>query len=200
MTEILISLTDFVDFVLKTGKPKLTKVKEIKKRDKYNPARDYWKKLRDGIKLYHKNKKCREDLDQLLEGISNKKESNYTHAVESYKAFLGRKEIKWFEPPYAEWKSQSLLIRLNPELGLEINGKKYIIKLYFKDDPISQSKVDSILTLLKSTIQPEGSDYSFAILDIQKNKLYTDDKLDCAKLLPLLNGEANSFETIWKSI
>lgn len=44
-----IGLTDFVDFALKAGPTQLTKVRELKMRPDYDPARDYWKRLRDWI-------------------------------------------------------------------------------------------------------------------------------------------------------
>lgn len=37
-----ISMTDFVEFVLLSGRPRQTKVKEIKKRSDYDRALDYW--------------------------------------------------------------------------------------------------------------------------------------------------------------
>ena len=42
-----ISLTDFVDFVIKAGSPKLTKVRELVNRGGYSPAFDFWKTLRE---------------------------------------------------------------------------------------------------------------------------------------------------------
>lgn len=49
-----ISLTDFVDFVIKMGTPKLTKVKAVKNREEYEPAKDYWRQLRKGLQSFHK--------------------------------------------------------------------------------------------------------------------------------------------------
>ena len=49
MSKIKISLTDFVDFVSKSGTSKLTKVKQIKGRRSYHPAFDFWKLMRDEI-------------------------------------------------------------------------------------------------------------------------------------------------------
>ena len=51
-----ISLTDFVDFVIKAGSPKLTKVRELFNRGEYSPAFDYWKQLRDHIADTHQGK------------------------------------------------------------------------------------------------------------------------------------------------
>lgn len=48
-TKIEISLTDFVDFVCKSGTAKLTKVRQIKERDDYSPKTDFYKALREGV-------------------------------------------------------------------------------------------------------------------------------------------------------
>ncbi len=61
-----ISLTDFVDFVIKAGPPKLTKVREIKTRVEYSPKLDFWKILRDGIRDFHRT-------GQPLEGLLTSK-------------------------------------------------------------------------------------------------------------------------------
>ena len=41
-----ISLTDFVGFVIKSGPPKLTHVRSVKGRPAYDPAFDFWWKVR----------------------------------------------------------------------------------------------------------------------------------------------------------
>jgi hypothetical protein len=44
---IRVSLTDFVDIVSKSGTPKATKVAQVKKRGRYEPAVDFYKPLRE---------------------------------------------------------------------------------------------------------------------------------------------------------
>jgi len=58
-----ISLTKFVDFVIKSGTPKMTQVRAIKKRrvDGYDPSHDYYRKLRDGIVELHQQGRLAED-------------------------------------------------------------------------------------------------------------------------------------------
>lgn len=198
---IEISLTDFIEFIIKSGTPKLTLVKQIKNRPDYHPTLDYWKSLRDNLEDFHKEDKDKKELDKIVHSITDKsKVKNYSELIGAYKGFLGRKKIEWFEPPHKQWKNNDLLIRLNPELGLNINGNKYVIKLYFKSESITRSRVDLILTLLKKELHSKDSDFNIALLDIRSKKLYTDDKIDEDLLVPLLIGEAVSFETIWKRI
>ena len=69
-----ISLTDFVDFVIKSGTPKLTKVRAIKNRPEYEPAIDYWRQLREGIKDFHRvGGADKSALDDIVDSLHNTK-------------------------------------------------------------------------------------------------------------------------------
>ena len=197
---ISISLTDFIDYVSKVGASKYTKVNEVFAREEYNPAFDFWKPLRDGIIDIHENKKDKSELNKILEGLTDKKKIlRYPDLIESYKSFLGRKKYEWFEPPYKDWQTGDLRIRLNPELGLEIKGIQYVIKLYFKSEKLSQGKADLILLLMNTKLKRGYyKDVTFSILDIERNKLFEKTRLD-NNHIALLEGEALSFMNIWHS-
>jgi hypothetical protein len=199
--KIELSLTDFVDFVCKSGSTKLTKVKQIKNREDYSPATDFYKALREGIQEIHRNNGKKKELKSILDSVSDsKKIKNYTESIEGYKKFWGRKDPVWFEPPMKHWIVSELDVRINPELGLEIDGKKYLIKLYFKSDKLSKEKVTQVLTLMESELRNEvDSDVNMAILDVKNGKLFIKEDRDLT-LLPLLKGEAMSFEIMWDDL
>lgn len=201
ISKIDISLTDFVDFVCKSGSAKLTKVKEIKKRDKYSPATDFYKGLREGIIQNHFKKGDKKNLNKILDDITDsKKEKNYREAVEGYQRFWGRKKIECFEPPYRHWITGGVDVRINPELGLTYDRKSYVIKLYLKSEKLKKDKIAQILTLMESELRESvNPDVIMGILDIKNSKLFTKDDDDIS-LLPLLDGEVKSFEIIWKGI
>ncbi len=197
---INISLTDFIDYVSKVGTSKFTVVNKIYTREDYQPAFDFWKPLREGIIELHQNEVDKSALDKILENLTDKKKINrYPALIKSYKSFYGRKKIEWFDPPNREWKINDLRIKLNPELGLEINNKLYVIKLYFKADKLSQMKADLILLLMNTKLKRgDFKDVTFAVLDIERKKLFENTKLSRTHL-PLLEGEALSFINIWNS-
>jgi hypothetical protein len=201
MKFIKISLTDFIDFVAKVGTTKYSQVKKVKNREDYQPAFDFWKPLRDAIIELHKNNLDKTHLDNVLKSLSDsKKLKAYPLLVKQYKSFLGRKNLSWFEPPNKTWKSNQLIVQLNPELGLEINGKLHVIKLYFKAEALSKRKADLILLLLSKQLKKgDYKEVDFCILDIGSKKLF-DSKTLNEEYLPLLEGEARSFEVIWNSI
>jgi hypothetical protein len=199
--KIEISLTDFIDFVRKSGSPKLSKVKEIKSREPYSPATDFYKQLREGITGYHEKNKKKSELDLVIVNLNDKRKvQNYSILIDGYKKFLGKKQIEWFDPPFHHWVINDLDIKINPELGLIFKNKKYIIKLYFKSEKLTKDRISQILALLYFNLKTKNnSDMEFAILDVRKNKLYCFEEKQI-ELMPLLEGEARSFEEIWNRV
>ncbi len=196
-----ISLTDFVDFVIGSGTPKLTKVRQVKARPEYNPAHDYWKPLRDGITKFHRDGGVdKNELDDILVSVSDKKKlARYPDCIASYKKFLGKKRFEWFVPPRNTWGPEGIRIRINPELGLMRNGTDYVIKLYFKAEKLSKRRTDAILLLMETALRPIiGDEVCFALLDVSNAHLYSNPA--DASLLPLLIGEATSFAAIWNAL
>lgn len=197
-----ISLTDFVDFVISAGTPKLSKVRQVKSRGDYQPAFDFWKQLREGIVDFHAtHSQNKNDLDHLVNRLANPgKVAHYSDCIRAYKRFLGRKKATWFPPPQGRWRPRPLEVRINPELGLRINGVPHIIKLYFKSEPLSARRVDIILLLLHVVFHQQAqAGTQFGILDVPRGRLYAT-AAPAQTLLPLLRGEALSFISIWNSI
>ena len=195
--KITVSLTDFLDFLQKTGRSKQVKVKQIKERPDYHPGFDFWKPLRDGLVEFHeKGIIDKKSLDQILKELKdNKKLKLYPSLISSYKRFIGRKKFSWFTPPSGVFQHNELLVRVNPELGLILGDKRFVIKLYFKSDVLTKSEAELGLTLMHRTLSIDTEEkYTFCILDVQRGKLHICDFKP--ELLPLLEGEALSFQTI----
>jgi hypothetical protein len=198
-----ISLTDFVDFIVKSGTPKLTKVKELKRRDPdYDPAFDFWKPLREGLIEYHRsggaNKK---QLDKIISNLSDpKKVGRYTPAIAGYKKFVGNKAITWFDPCRNKWRQGGLDVRVNPELGLEFKGQRHIIKLYFKNERPNKAKFDLVLAMMEDALHGKlKTGDTLAILDVSTGHLFKSPGPQPG-LSPLLIGEATNFVTTWNLI
>lgn len=200
-SKIEISLTDFVDFVCKSGSTKLTKVKQIKSRGEYSPATDFYRGLRNGIVELHENNKDKKALKSIITiGLDPKKQKNYLDAINGYKTFWGKKIITWFYPPSNYWVIGDLGIKVNPELGLIFGGLKYVVKLYLKSDKLTKERVTQILTLMEKQLRKEVEvNTKFAVLDVKSGKIFIKEDNDIT-LTPLLEGEAKSFETIWNGL
>jgi len=194
-----ISLTDFVDFVISSGTTKLAKIRALKKRPKYDPKSDFWKPLREVLVEYSKNGSTGMlDTNTVLDRVKDQKKIKlYPSRIDGFNKFKGRKNVDWFQPPGGVWEFGGLRIRVNPELGLKIGGKAYVVKLYFKQDTLSISRVAIIQMLLKSALHADlESESEVAILDVQKGRLFSTSEPD-PSLLALLQSEANGFEFRW---
>ena len=201
---IKISLTEFMNFVNKSGSAKSTVVSNSKnKRDEeYEHYKDYWLKLREKLKSVHKKAQTHDDLRALLDDIHSDKKVNYKAAVEGYIKFWKKRKIEWVNPPRKTWTVGDVKIELNPELGLVIRDKIYIIKLFTTaNTDINKMHADLILNLMEKELREKvsGDEVVFGVLDVKRGKLFENKNQDTS-LYPLLNGEAKSFETIWKAI
>lgn len=201
---IKISLTEFMNFVNKSGSAKATVVNKSKnsREDEYEHYKDYWLRLREKISTVHKKSLSHDDLRELVNVIHPDKKNNYKEAIEGYIKFWKSRKIQWFNPPRKTWIVGDIRIELNPELGLEIKDKLYVIKLYTAaGSDIDKKHADLILNLMEKELRSKvgGSEVIFAVLDVKRGKLF-ENKTKDTSLYPLLNGEARSFETIWKSI
>ncbi|MEP7219222.1 MAG: hypothetical protein ABI876_09910, partial [Bacteroidota bacterium] len=161
-----ISLTDFVDIVSKAGRPKATKVLQVKDRPDYEPAFDFYKPLRDHIVETHRAGYDKKSISNVITGLTDpKKVKSYPDLVAGYKKWWGRKSIEWFNPPRDVYVSGSFEIIVNPELGLIVNGGRQIVKLYFKSEALSAFRIAIITDLmeyqLRSKIHPTDT---FSIL------------------------------------
>lgn len=199
---IQISLTDFVDFVVSSGAPKLTKVKQIKARGDYHPAFDFWKTLRDAVVEYHSlgitDKKY---FDRIQESVTeDNRKAVYPSLIKNYKSFLGRKDIQSFPVKKEFWQYSRLSVRANPELFLTTNGERHLIKLYFKSEALSKHRIAIIQLLLQLAFDGKISQpINYSVLELRRNKIYSA-ATPSVSLLPLLQGEAASFIAMWESL
>lgn len=200
---IKISLTEFMDFVNKSGMSKMTVVSSAKTRreDEYKAFTDYWLKLREKIKEVHKKHLSQDDFRELIGEIKPDKVENYHLAIEGYCKFWGKKKIDWVKPPRKIWNIGNVRLAVNPELGLKIKDRTYYVKIYTKaNGQIDKRHADMILTLMEQELRPKvEEDDIFAVLDIKRGKLFSTKPTD-PKLRVLLKSEAQEFETIWRAI
>jgi hypothetical protein len=195
-----VSLTEFSDFLLKTSGPKLTQVAKIKNKDEYTPAKDYWKRLRDGIVAHHtKGEQDKSKLNAYAEGVDAAKEANYSLAIKGYKKFLGKKNVVWVGQQHEDWTYKNLTVTINPELGIEIDGKHHLIKLYFKEEKLNKSRVAVILQLMKTGLNGAAATTTLSVLEVKTGKMFSHSPAK-KNLSTLLEGEADSFLTMWPKV
>ncbi len=195
-----LALGDFVDVVSKSGSPKATKVKELKHRAPYSPATDFYKALREGLVTTHRFNKSKATLTSIATLASAKKQANYQIAIAGYKKWWGSKNFVWFEPPTSSYTKHGFAISVNPELGLEINGQRHVVKLYFKDEKLSKLRIDLITALMSSTLMaPPSPVTTMAVLDVRRAKLFSASQ-NWSALLPVADAELAYIAALWPTL
>lgn len=194
-----ISLTEFIDFMVATGTSRLTKVRQAKCREPYDPRTDYWKPLRDGIVAFHNpanTKGKAQYFNELVAAAHPSKVNAYAEVSDNYKKFLGRKTITKLTVERSTWTHGNLTVRINPEIFLNIDGSRKLIKLYFKQDPLSKAKTDAILTLMSHALPATARVDEYAVYDGRHNRLIRA-AAPAAALMVLIRAEAAAYESIW---
>lgn len=201
LKKIKISSTDYIDYVIRTGSKKVTKVKSIFNRPEYHPAFDYYKQLREVIIQVLKAKGDEKKILDFIENAAHpNKRDHYKSVTKGFFRFLKKYEFEPLPDQKGEWNYKSLIISVNPEISLQIGESKFFIKFYFKDQALLPSEAESVLNLMHQTLANGlHKGYQCAVLDLRKGKLHKLKNPD-QLLNDLLEGEAESFIKIWERL
>jgi len=193
-----LSLTDFTDIAEKNGQQKVTQINKVRRRRKggYQPQCDFYKKFRQELIKTHREDHPLSDLDFIVQSLKDRRKiGNYSSAVSEYQAWcklrFGNKKVVWFRPPKAEYNHSGVGISVNPELGLECEGERCVIKLYINKTPLSLLKRNFISELIGTTMRPDLRAEKFGILDVKHRKFYPVDHCD-AKIHERIDAELDA--------
>lgn len=198
-----VSLTKFTDFILKNGTAKLTVVKEAKKQNEtaYDPMTDFYRILREGIAAWHKSGADKKGLDTIMARIKNEvKVNTYPDFIGGYKKFLGRKTYTWIQPPKADWQHGGLIVRVNPELGLQLGDARLAVKMYLRSQGELDKRRAALIThIMQSVLGEKHKGVTLCVLDVKNGKNYPAGVYD-PSVAPVLRGEALSFVEMYRSL
>ena len=195
-----VSLNQYIDFLVLSGKPKVEIVRKIKQsgNQPYEPKRDYYKKIRDSIVLYE-----RKQMDEaaLLDVSSWNKDKRKTPAFE----MKAKNYLNWRSDNPGDFKNTQaynaefgeLNVRVKPEVSIQVDNKITRLKLYFKKEALPQNRVPLIHGLVKKTFANPND--TSCILDLRRIDETRENVLD-PNLDILLNAEAEAFVSIWKNV
>lgn len=192
-----ISLSEFVDFAtMKTVTAQIRKVRDIFTSRPYDPRTDFWKIMRDRLQEVERGKRS---LESICSGLSDSKKVNrYPGAVNGYKRFRKRTDTKFFRTPSWNWPCEGLIVKVKADTGYEIEGKKYVVKWYFREEPLTILRRKFTFALFAASMPPDITAMP-AILDVPAGKFYLapipPDRLDLE-----LRVVARSFVQIWTDL
>ena len=186
-----VGLSNFLRFISASGASKVNKV--IEAQQEYREWKDFYKDFREGV-LLSLAKKDTERLEAIVSGIEARKFDHYQNCLLGYQKWLSVTDFKVISFPKSEsWESGGARISVNPEVVIEIDGTKYLVKLYMSQETLSQPARRAYAWLVAQT---HGGDYVAALLEIRKGKLIVCTSKS-AKIGQWLKGEAATFVALW---
>ena len=91
-------------------------------------------------------------------------------------------------------------VSINPELGLEFGGEKYVAKLYFKSDTLAKNRIELVTQLMENCLRPRVSpDVIMAVLDTRASKLFRGSEAD-PRLIAALKAELGYIAELWPQL
>lgn len=162
----------FANFVIEKPNKRKKYVNKIINKEPYAFEKDYYSILRTKLVSYIKKNKSLIELNQMLKKINPKKHDHYEILIDKIQNFMQGVKYTWIEPPKNIIEYSGLQVKVNPEIGIDINGETLFIKMYFKQPQISLEKVNIMLKIMQDSIKEDYPNAKVAILDIRRCELY----------------------------
>ena len=196
-----IVLSDFVEIAHASGTSKATKIAEVKHRGKYDPRFDFYKRLREQVERVHAQDLPKARLRDVLDGLKDHKKAKlYPDLVAAYLKWWGRKAPRWANPPRGVFSDSGIDIIVNPDVGLTLDGVSHFIKLYFKAESLSRSRVDIVTHLMELSLRNKVSSGAvFAILDVRHGRLIPAGAAN-PKVSACLRAELAYIANLWPNV
>jgi hypothetical protein len=200
--DIKVTLSEFLDFVMTNGQAKITVVRTAKRHRqlKYDPKTDFYKPFRECVSNMHLSRHPEADIDDLVDGLSDpKKVANYPELAKGLKQFIKNRDLVWHVPPRAEWVCGNLTVVVNPELHVDIDGQRHVVKMYLKGQKINRQRVAIINHLLDEVLRPRVGQAVLGVLNVRKGRFYPWEP-SASGMMSLLEGEAATFAQIYQDV
>lgn len=190
-----ISLSYFVDFMMTSGTGRLTSVRHISDGpdERYS---DFYRPVREAIVDMHRKGLDTRVLADFLSSLLDAREKRiFPKVVVGYGKFLRQqRKLTWFEPPFREHALGSVSVRVNPELGLLIDGRPHAIKLYFRGEPLSPQRALLVNEVVGNALASTWPGTVFGVLDVRRAKLFSHEPK--AAVGRLIRAEAASLASL----
>lgn len=176
MANVVITLSQFCNFITKTGVHRYNAVKSIYRdlHSDYTIGTDYWAMLRNHIKYVLNHSGKAEELDVVLDRVSEDKRANYSQKIGGLKKFWKKRKLEKLILSKKFWKHKDLRVNVAPELCFTYREQAYAIKLFFSsgDKKISKNEADVLLELMREAYSVDTDEVKIGILDLPRGKVF----------------------------
>lgn len=204
---VTVPMSLFLDFVLASGRPKVTAVTTWKTGHADN---DFYLQLKTALRRMHQAGASVASLSSFVEKLNDPRRKRiYPRLVTAYGKWVAKMApvtmLRAVPRPLAWFGSPALSVLVNPDVAFlsPTTGGHVYVKLYLRSEPLTKQRVDLTLELMRLAYQdpragvgPRERLPTPAVLDVRNRKLHLHDGLGSNALSLLLHGELASFATI----
>lgn len=165
------------------------------------PFVDFYRPLRETIVGLHIQGDGPQSLDDFVQARPDGRERHvFAKVATGYQKFLARwSNVTWFDPPFREHQLGALTVRVNPEVGLMVDGRPHAIKLYLRGDLITPARIKATIAILSGALGVKWPATVVSVLDVRRARLYTPRAVSKDTVLQL-EGAAAAFDAIRRSL
>lgn len=187
-----VGLNNFLRFMSADGASKVNQV--LQALQEYRESKDFYREFRDPAILAIAAHDTT-NLEAKVAAIERRKSSHYAQCLAGLHHWISKTDYKVIGYPKSEsWNAGEIRIAVNPEILIDVNGKRYIVKLYMAQDSLSQTARKALSWLIKHT---HGSSAAPAILEVRKGKLSPTPR-PTRKIAQWIKAEVAAFVALWK--
>jgi hypothetical protein len=188
-----IGLNNFLRFIAATGLSKVNQVLEAVQ--DYRDWKDYYKDFREEAVLAMSTrnlKRLKRVVDEIEDDV---KAHHYEICFDAFQKWLAKTDFTIISHPApVSWDAGEIRISVNPELIIDIDGVRYIVKLYLAKERLSQPARRAYAWLVNQT---HGTGAKPAILEVRKGRLNACPDPN-KKVGQWIKGEVAAFVALWK--
>lgn len=164
----------------------LVRVCKIQSTTPWSPLSDPYRRLIRTIQAVHAEGRPISDIEKAVRAERDpKRRQTISEAAAAYEEWLGDVDAECFPVAPTNWVVADAQVRVNPELGLVIDGVRHLVKLHFKKvDTLSETDASIIIHVMRDALaRSAGEDCVMCVLDVRRGRLWVEGS-QVSRLLP----------------
>lgn len=192
----VLSLSRFVDFLLKTGPARATDVRAQKQ-----PPFDFYQDFKAALAEGCRRGEPFTALELLLTQLGDpKKKRLYPPLVKGLRKFLAPGVTLIPPPPVVEYPiAPGFAVRVNPELAVRIDGNTLVLKLHLRTERLTTKRTQLLIAIMQEALwakAPPGA--GFGVLDVGRAKLHgCGQDVVLARAVEVIRADGLAFAALW---
>lgn len=199
MSKKRVSMTEFAKAILQTGSGKNSSYRAIKAQGPYDVKTDYYKRIRESMISVASGRMSFSNLYDLIDAVPKKKKKGYEETIDALNSWYSSFGGEFFSPHRTVLQSDYFDVSVNPEIGIKLDGKVYVVKMYFKKPAISCDVMNCMGNAMKMALDEYYECGIMCVLDVRRCSMWKVDRLD-ETMVDRINNGMEELSSQWRRL